>query len=906
MKKINPDRIAERFLSTGKFDKITPEELATVCDRIVRTETQVSVPTSIDLGRRFVTRAEPYGGPLLMTALRALGWAYLVGGEYSRAEKTYLKARSLLRRDALSRGRIDRVLIDVYMYLGRLGEAKRRARMALGTFRRLKADDDIAKTNVNYANLLHRQDRHKEARVLYQRAGDHFLSRKDDLAAALCFYNLANTLVQLFDFKKAAELYEKARKIFKRHGHLLHATGCLYGLSWLHMLQGDFHMALQELSVCENGYRQGKQPRELILCQLDRAESYLSLNLFVDARKAAEDASRKAGELGIMYEKAKAEFFCSKATLGLGQIRAARAGLRRAEEGFSKEKSKGFLAAVRFFQAQLESSNGLNRARLASSRRLLRKAQLPLWEAICDLQILAAQPNDHSTARRLARNKAVKTVPHLLASHHTLMGDREAGRSRTSSAVRHWTRAANILDSVRAKLPPVEMRSAFFGQQSDPYRKLIRAESDRNPLKAAVWSEKFKTAGLWATSDEVLATNPARQQIEKSLSELATQVTAVSALVDDKSGHRSMTGRVGEAFDKLGRRIRNELASLEQLEDSRPEAFEDVSSQIVSCSMKQPIVQFHVGARDIFAFVHYRGSSRAHCYPDGTAVLGGLVARWRFLVECAPASIRKPRSRDLSDEKEILRRISTWLLPPLELPGDNHRLLILPEGQLASLPWAGLHHNGGCLTDSFELVFAPSLRHHLHAERISVRSRKVRIFVGESHGLPHIREELAAVRSRAPKHLTEFYDPCRRSDWPDNSSAGLWHFTGHASLRSDNPFYSALMLADGPLFAADFRLKRNRVKLVTLAACRTGQHTSLPGEESTGLVRSLLEMGAQNVIASNWAVSDLSTSLWMDLMYKSYLSGSTAGEAVRHAAEGVRETFPSVYNWGAFSTFGAG
>jgi CHAT domain-containing protein len=114
------------------------------------------------------------------------------------------------------------------------------------------------------------------------------------------------------------------------------------------------------------------------------------------------------------------------------------------------------------------------------------------------------------------------------------------------------------------------------------------------------------------------------------------------------------------------------------------------------------------------------------------------------------------------------------------------------------------------------------------------------------------------------------------------------------------------MLADGPMFAADFRLKRNRVKLVTLAACRTGQHTSLPGEEATGLVRSLLEMGAQNVVASNWAVSDLSTSHWMDLMYKCYLGGASAGKAVKHAAQGVREKFPSAYNWGAFSVFGAG
>ena len=154
--------------------------------------------------------------------------------------------------------------------------------------------------------------------------------------------------------------------------------------------------------------------------------------------------------------------------------------------------------------------------------------------------------------------------------------------------------------------------------------------------------------------------------------------------------------------------------------------------------------------------------------------------------------------------------------------------------------------------------------------------------------------------------VTEIYDPCRRADWPDNSTARVWHFSGHAHLRADNPFYSSLLLEDGPLFAADFRLKKNNVELITLAACRTGQQTGLPGEEASGLVRSLLEMGARNIIAGNWAVADRSASMWMKLFYTYYLDGASIGEAVRQTVRGVREKYPSAYHWGAFSLFGAG
>jgi CHAT domain-containing protein len=125
-------------------------------------------------------------------------------------------------------------------------------------------------------------------------------------------------------------------------------------------------------------------------------------------------------------------------------------------------------------------------------------------------------------------------------------------------------------------------------------------------------------------------------------------------------------------------------------------------------------------------------------------------------------------------------------------------------------------------------------------------------------------------------------------------------------MRSENPFYSYLMLDDGPLFAADFRLRQCRVGLATLAACRTGEQVSLPGEESMGLVRSLLEMGARNVIAGRWPVSDQSAAEWMIHFYSRYLDDEDLFTAAREATRNVRENFPSAFHWAAFSVFGAG
>ena len=906
IKDAKTDRAVDRFLSTGSITELTPEQMASACDGRVRALTQVSAAKAISTGRQFVKQAQTHKGVLYLSALRALGWAYLVAGKYPEARDTYLKARALTSKDISLRARIDRVLIDVYMYLGNFREARRRAKLALVTFKKLAAPSESAKTKVNYANLLHRQDRHKEAKKLYQEAAAFFEKQKDKLSAALCYYNQANTHVQLFDFEGAASLYKKARKIFESHDHRLHAYGCLYGLSWLHMLEGNFHIALQELNECESEYRRGGHARELVLCQLDRAEVYLGLNLFIDARNAAEEALSGAGKLGIGYEQAKAAFFTGKALFGLGRANEARQALKEAEKAFENDKNRGFLGAVKLTLSQLDRLDTTRRHGMMDARKLFYKVQLPLWEAICDMQIISDWPEEDKALMRLSKNPAVATVPHLLAQRYTILGDREAQKQRMKQAIDYWTRAADVLDGVRAKLPPVELRSAFFAHRSDPYRKLIKAEYKDNPLKAAVWSERFKTAGVWSTSEDFFMANPARSRVEASLSELAQQVTTVSGRLFEKSTEREQVIRpANKNFAQLRRKVRQNLLLLEKSKKPRRDSFTAFQNQFKTASRRQAIVQFHAGQTDLIAIVHYKGESRSYRYPEGIKTLESLVGRWRFFVENAQTTGKKPRRVDLTDEEKLLKQIGAWLLPPLELPRVK-RLLVLPEGQIASLPWQAIQNGRGCLSDNHELVFAPSLRHHLHARGRNFNSRQIKIFIGAAEGLPHLREEIAAVHARLDGQHTDIHDPCRRADWPDRSTARIWHFSGHAHLRADNPFYSSLLLADGPLFAADFRLKHNRVGLITLAACRTGQQTSLPGEEASGLVRSLLEMGARNVVASHWAVADQATSDWMNLFYKYYLGGASIAQAIQEAARGVRGKYPSAYHWGAFSVFGAG
>jgi tetratricopeptide (TPR) repeat protein len=904
--KIEP-QVVERFLKTGAVTGYSISDLVALCDKHVRASTQASATESISLGRRFVARCRSLDSESLLVALRAAGWAYLVAGQYRQARDSYLAARKIAIRQPLVRARIDRTLIDVFMYLGDPAQARNYASRALATFRRIHADDDLARTNVNYANVLHRQDRHREANSLYHRAAEHFRARGDELSTALCWYNEANTLVQLFDFDLAFKLYTEAREIFQQKGHALHAYGCLYGLAWLHMLKGDFHVALRDLAECEAFYHSGGQHREMILCQLDRAESYLGLNLLSDASRAAGQAAVGARKLGIRYEEAKAAFFAARAAMGLNRLRTAHRQLRLAQGLMKREGNKGFLAAIQVTQALLGQDAAKRQRDFDSARAELHSIQLPLWEAICDIEIAVEQHDKSVALRRLARNRAVKTVPHLQAQYGLLRGDQAAEHGRSGEATKWWTRSAEVLDAVRSILPPIEMRSAFLQGRRDPFKRLVQAEAERDPRKAAVWVERSKTVGIWSPLDLSLADNPARIRVQRSMSELAQHVAAVSSLTASGTGRRS--ARLAYSLPILARlreTVRQELLALYAENGAHPENPEFTLELLASVADELPIVQFHVGDRDLQAFISHRGECRAHTYIDGVRKLDDFVARWRFFVESAPSSVVDHRPVDIADETELLQRISSWLLDPLALPADSERILIIPEDKLFCLPWPALRWHGEPMYENVALIQAPSVRHYLHSRRSITKSQRANIFVGDTSGLPWLRDEVELVKHRLKGMTIEVHDPCRRQDWPESSSARIWHFAGHALLRSDNPFYSALLLKDEQIFAADFRLKKNDVDVVTLAACRTGQQSGLPGEESSGLVRAMLEMGARSVVAGGWAVADRSTSVWMDSFYAALMRNDSPLTAMTRAIRAVRKDYPSAYHWAAFTVYGAG
>ncbi|MEW6052072.1 MAG: CHAT domain-containing tetratricopeptide repeat protein [Candidatus Zixiibacteriota bacterium] len=899
------EKAVRRFLTSGKITDIADTDLAAACEQLIQAASRRSFKRGLRLADRFLSRARVHGGPLRSTALRAVARMNHFSGNHSAARKYYLLARKEAGADPLVRGRIDRTLVDVYMYLNDFGRSAGHARSAMATFTRLRADSDLAQTWVNYGNLLHRQDRHRLAERWYRKAATYFDKTDNQVALARCLYNRANVLVQMFEFSDAEELYCRARSIYEKAGYELDACDVRYGLAWLWMLSGRFHQALLELSACETTYHHGGDPRGETLCTLDRAEVYLTLGLYEDARKDAASAGRRFAKLNLRYERAKAALFQAQAAQSLGWSAEASRRLQQARAWFRAERNEGFSGVAHLVAADVaDTSIRAVRSHLKSAQRLFARARMPFWEAVCDLRRVSSNFEGSEALSRLRANKAAQQVPHLFALGRTLDGDHRWQLGDMPGAQRLWREAANRLDDVRAQLPPVELRNAYSRRQSSPHLRLIASEADRDPLTAAVWSERYKTTGLWSPLPG--ATSPAeRERIGQSLSELAAQVTAAARHVSQSKGERGWRpAGSNHAVSKLQRQIREQFTSASTVSLSSTDSAEMIAEQFKSVSHQLPIIQFHLQGDDIFAFVHRSGATTVTRFDGGRLRLGQALEQWRFILERQLLSPQSGKTTSIDFELSLWQNIGEWLWRPLEIDRNSQELLILPEGELANLPWGALICDCEPLVSSHHVTLSPSLRHYLAASRVQAVGTTVDVFRGAADNLPMVDKEIAMLVDRAGSRAA-VHDPGRRDQWPVSGDAEVWHYSGHAQVREDNPFYSYLILEDGPFFAADFRLRRCRVNLVTLAACRSGEEVTLPGEESTGLVRSLLEMGARNVVAGHWPVADESTASWMQTFYDTYFSGEPVLVSARRAALAVRERFPSAYHWAAFSVFGA-
>ncbi|MHC4137291.1 MAG: CHAT domain-containing tetratricopeptide repeat protein [Planctomycetota bacterium] len=277
-----------------------------------------------------------------------------------------------------------------------------------------------------------------------------------------------------------------------------------------------------------------------------------------------------------------------------------------------------------------------------------------------------------------------------------------------------------------------------------------------------------------------------------------------------------------------------------------------------------------------------------------------------------------------SDPAAQARKLRALVVAPLRLDRSVRRLLISPQGALASVPFAVLAGElevayvasgttYGVLLDERRKhgrdVLAlgdPDYSVEADPHALSVHTRG-----GPLARLPESRGEAKAVGDT----LLLDKGASRTGLGKALASGKRWrsvHLACHGLVRADQPLLSSLALtpdaeSGGFVTVLDVFGMKIPADLVVLSACETGRGKVYQAEGIVGFTRAFIFAGAPRVIVSLWKVDDAATRALMVKFYELWKPGKMpTATALKQAQEYVasQEKWKHPYYWAAWQLWG--
>ncbi len=229
-------------------------------------------------------------------------------------------------------------------------------------------------------------------------------------------------------------------------------------------------------------------------------------------------------------------------------------------------------------------------------------------------------------------------------------------------------------------------------------------------------------------------------------------------------------------------------------------------------------------------------------------LLPGLAADLDMAaVSDLPPAIRDGVTRGLAARLEALAGV---LIAPVQRLLGDRRLVVVPAGRLAGVPWSMLP---GLIGRPVTVARSASLWADAPAATPWARAGLV-----AGPGVPRAEQEVcegaaawgaraevltgAAAQAEAVARLTAEVD--------------VLHVAAHGHHADEHPLFSGLELVDGTWFGYDVELLPRLPSLVVLSACEVGRSTVRWAEELVGMTVAWQHAGARCVIAAPAAVND--------------------------------------------------
>ncbi|MBA3983371.1 MAG: CHAT domain-containing protein, partial [Acidimicrobiia bacterium] len=160
-------------------------------------------------------------------------------------------------------------------------------------------------------------------------------------------------------------------------------------------------------------------------------------------------------------------------------------------------------------------------------------------------------------------------------------------------------------------------------------------------------------------------------------------------------------------------------------------------------------------------------------------------------------------------------------------------------------------------------------------------------------GLPAAERELAAIGGMYhTSHTLTGDDATCAAVLGAIAETDVAHLATHGTFRADNPMFSSVDLADGPLMIHDLEHPAAVPWLVVLAACHAGRSGVYAGDELLGTAASLLSLGVGSVIAPVLAVPDDNASRLAVDLHRALRNGKPPSAALGSAVAAAADAGP--------------
>jgi len=789
---------------------------------------------AIEIATRLYERgldAMEYGRPGV--AVRALSRAHelLAGDVPTSADSARLRARVLI------------TLANAEFELVGLAPSLERLAVAEQVVAASSALSDLQVSLHNQRGLfLLRLGRQSEALAEFELAEGCFASAPVTEQARVL---LNRATVHLADGRLASARNDLQRSAAAaRHSHVVALRPkALHNLGYAEFLAGDLPRAL-ELMDEAFPVREGEIPG---IALLDRARVLAEAGLTREADEALAEAARIFRRDRLAQDLAETELERARCALVSGDVAAARRLAGRARDRFRSRGNHRWRREAELTLLQADLAAARPGSRLAPPAQRLRDEllaeghQLAAATAtrIAAEALLAAGRRPEATAL-LPAARAALPEPITARLHDRYVRARlAAATGDTRAAARHVRSGLADLARYQAGFGSIDLQtaSAVHGARLAELGIAVALASGR-PDAVFAAAERGR-----AVSTRLPAVQPPDDpDSAELLGELRQVVEQLRGVGEGNEQARTLLRRRRELERAVAGRRWALAGAGAPRQIARPDA---ARAELGDAVM---IMYVEVGGM-LHAVRVDAGRSRLHTLGDANAV-AELIRRSRADLDVLTQSQLPAALRDAvrAATRRGLAALDAALLAPLRV--DGRRLVIVSTGVLGQVAWGMLPSLRGV-----PVVVAPSASAWLAAASVPASRRRfaAAVFAGPDLArAPHEAKAIVDVWGERAR----LAEPTGAGLTRAVSRATLLHVAAHGAHQTENPLFSTLRLADGPLFAYELDRTGRVPEHVVLSACELGLATVRPGDEALGLTSVLLHLGTRSVVAGVGRVGD--------------------------------------------------